>query len=65
VNGEEGEDQIDRSHDDDVQKNGRNFVTGSGEDILGVIENDVDATPLHDERQQDAEAHDAPDARLK
>ena len=44
-----------RAGDDDVEKNIGDLVSGSGKDLLRVIEDYIDAAPLLEDGQRDAE----------
>ena len=56
--GDEGEDQVDRAGDDDVEQDVADAVAGGREDLLGVVEDDVDAAPLLEDGQDDADDED-------
>ena len=65
ADGDEGEDQVDRAGDDDVEQDVGDVVAGGREDLLGVVEDDVDAAPLLKDGQDDAEEQDLGQAGLE
>ncbi len=60
--GNQGEDEVDCAGDDDVEEDVRDLIAGGGEDFLRVVEDDVDAAPLLEDGEQDAEEQDSGDA---
>jgi hypothetical protein len=50
-----GRRQIHRAGPGDVLEHARNVIAGGAEDLLGVIEDDVDAAPLLEHREHHAE----------
>ena len=62
--GEQGEDEIDGAGDDDVEQDVVHAVAGAAIDLFRIVEEDVDAAPLLQHRQADAdEQAGSPDAR--
>src|SRR4029077_2376188 len=51
THGDECKNQVHRAGDDNIEKNIRNFEAGGGKDLLGIVEDDVDATPLLENRE--------------
>lgn len=65
ADGDEGEDQVDRAGDDDVEEDAAHAVARGGEDLIGVVEDDVDAAPLLVDGQDDADDEHLGQARPK
>ena len=51
----EREDHVDRAGDDDVEENVGDLVSGCGKDLLRIVEDHVDAAPLLQNREHNAE----------